>query len=170
MGPLHKKIKKKGYKPLGACEIIMPWNIFYIQNEKTKRKIFEKGLKKAENYALTLVEGKTKWGNFPILPDILYKFGIFLMSLWELKSQQKWFGFKAEKSKCNQCGICEDICPLENIEMKEYPIYKCKCQFCMRCVSLCPNNAIPCKFNYKGKTHHAVKANKFLNKDKGVRV
>lgn len=163
VGPLHKKLKKKGYNLFGACEIIMPWNIFYIQSEKAKRRRTGKGLKKAEKYAQALVDDNAKWGNFPLFPDILYKFGISLMSLWELKSQQKWFGFRVKKSKCNQCGICADICPLNNIEMKKYPVYRYKCQFCMRCASLCPNNAIPCKFNYKGKTHHAVKVKKFLN-------
>ncbi|MBI5680562.1 MAG: 4Fe-4S binding protein [Methanobacterium sp.] len=162
VGPLHNKLKKKGYNPIGACEIIMPWNIFYIQNKKAKRKRIDKGLKKAEKFAFGLTEGKSNWGNFPILPFIIYKIGLFIMGLWELKSQQKWFGFKAKKSKCNQCGICAEICPINNIEIDEYPVYKCKCQFCMRCVSFCPQKAIPCKINYKGKTHRAVKVKEFI--------
>lgn len=162
VGPLNKKLKRKGYKPLGACEIKMPWNIFYIQNEDVKKRRIDNGIKKAEKYAERLIKGHSKWGNFPLFPDILYKMGMSIMRLWELKSQQKWFGFKAEHSKCSQCGICAKICPLNNIEIKEYPVYKCKCQFCMRCVSFCPENAIPCKFNYKGKTHMAVNVKDFL--------
>lgn len=162
IGPLNKRLVNKGYKLIGAREIIMPPNIFYIQKDKSCKKKVHKGLKKAEKYAEELLEGKTKWGRVPILSDFLYGLGIALMRLWELKSQQKWFGFKAKKSKCNQCGICAEICPLNNIEMKEYPVYKCRCQFCMRCVSFCPQKAIPCKINYKGKTHSSVKLKEFL--------
>lgn len=162
VGPLHNKLKKKGYKPTGACEIIMPWNIFYIQSDETRKELIENGIKKAEIYAQALIDGKTNWGSFPVLPNVLCSLARSLMSSWEWKSQQKWLAFQAGKFKCNQCGICAQICPLNNIEMKEYPTYKCKCQFCMRCVSFCPNDAIPCKVNYKGKTHSAVKVNKFL--------
>ena len=166
VGPLHNKLKEKGYEPIGACEIIMPLNIFYIQSDDSRRKLIEKGLNKAEKYARELIGGQSIWGSFPILPSVVCTLGRSLMSSWEWKSQQKWFGFRAEKSECNQCGICAQICPLNNIEMKEYPVYKCKCQFCMRCVSFCPKNAIPCKVNYKGKTHQAVKVKRFVNNDK----
>lgn len=168
VGPLHNKLKKKGYDPQGACEIIMPSNIFYIQSAGTRSKLIVKGINKAEKYAQALVDGQARWGSFPIFPQILYTLGISLMSLWELKSQQKWFGFRAKKSSCNQCGICAQICPLNNIEMREYPVYKCKCQFCMRCVSFCPQNAIPCNVNYKGKTHRAVKVKKFIKDDRSI--
>ncbi|MDD3754605.1 MAG: EFR1 family ferrodoxin [Methanobacterium sp.] len=160
VGPLHNKLKKKGYEPIGACEIIMPLNIFYIQSKESRSKLIEKGIKKAEEYAQALFNGQTNWGSFPVLPSVLCTLSRSFTSSWEWKSQQKWFGFRAKKSECNQCGICVQICPLNNIEMREYPVYKCKCQFCMRCVSFCPQNAIPCKVNYKGKTHQAVKVKK----------
>ena len=32
VGPLRSLLEAKGYKTIGACEIIMPMNIFYIQN------------------------------------------------------------------------------------------------------------------------------------------
>lgn len=102
VGPLHNKLKKKGYNLIGACEILMPWNIFYIQSEKTKTKLIRNGIGKAEKYAQALVEGQVKWGNFPILPYILYSTGISIMRMWEWKHQQKWFGFKAKGSKCSQ--------------------------------------------------------------------
>lgn len=162
VGPLHNKLKKRGYEPIGACEIKMPMNIFYIQSDESRSKLIGKGIKKAEKYAQALVDGQANWGSFPVIPSVLCTLSRSLMSSWEWKSQQKWFGFHAEKSECNHCGICEQICPLNNIEMREYPVYKCKCQFCMRCVSFCPQNAIPCKVNYKGKTHRAVKAKAFL--------
>lgn len=163
VGPLHDKLKKKGYNPMGACEIIMPSNIFYIQSDENRSKIIEKGMKEAEKYAQVLSDGKAKWGSFPVLPHILNTLSRSLMKSWEWKSQQKWFGFKANASKCNQCGICAQICPLNNIEMNEYPEYKFKCQFCMRCVSFCPQKAIPCKVNYKGNTHRAVKVKELLS-------
>lgn len=162
IGPLRKKLEKKGYRPIGAREIIMPPNIFYIQKGQSCQNKIDKGLEKSEKYAKEILDGKSHWGRFPILPDLLLIFSLSLMRLWELKSQQKWFGFRTKRSKCTKCGICAQICPLNNIEIKGYPVYKCKCQFCMRCVSFCPQNAIPCKVNYKGETHQAVKIQEFL--------
>ncbi|MBM4242176.1 MAG: 4Fe-4S ferredoxin [Euryarchaeota archaeon] len=163
VGPLREKLKKKGYKPIGAREIIMPPNIFYIQDDETCKKKIEKGLEKAQKYALEIANGTSSWGRTPVLSDIMYYISKGLIGSWKWRSQHKWFGFKADKSKCNQCGICVDICPLNNIEMKDHPVHGYDCEFCMRCVSFCPRNATPCKFNYKGKAYRALRANAFLN-------
>lgn len=71
VGPLRKILEKKGYKPIGACEIVMPLNIFYIQDRAVCEEQVQKGLQRAEKYAHALLEGKSQWGRVPVLSDAM---------------------------------------------------------------------------------------------------
>lgn len=48
------------------------------------------------------------------------------------------------KSKCTGCGVCENVCPKEAIEVAEdtAEINKDICEACGKCVNACPNDAI----------------------------
>jgi ferredoxin/flavodoxin len=49
-------------------------------------------------------------------------------------------------SNCIGCGICKEVCPVNNIEIIESkPEFKHKCEQCMSCIQYCPQKAI----NYK---------------------
>ncbi len=69
VGPLRAILERKGYQPIGACEIVMPINIFYIQNAETNRKKVKNGLDRAEKYATALIDGTSNWGRVPFLSD-----------------------------------------------------------------------------------------------------
>ena len=44
---------------------------------------------------------------------------------------------------CTHCGLCEKLCPLDNIEIKDgRPVWKGNCTHCMACICHCPENAI----------------------------
>ena len=44
---------------------------------------------------------------------------------------------------CNGCGICEKICPVDNIKLvNEKPEWQHKCQMCTGCLHYCPQKAI----------------------------
>lgn len=46
-------------------------------------------------------------------------------------------------SKCNGCGICEKVCPVDNIEINmKAPVWLDKCQQCLACIHWCPQKAI----------------------------
>jgi ferredoxin/flavodoxin len=50
---------------------------------------------------------------------------------------------------CVSCGLCRDICPIRNVELKDgKPVFGSKCEQCMACIQFCPQRAI----NYQGKT------------------
>lgn len=50
--------------------------------------------------------------------------------------------FQADE-KCNGCGTCHRVCPVQNIKMKNHkPEFQHQCQRCMACIQYCPNNAI----------------------------
>lgn len=59
--------------------------------------------------------------------------------------------------KCNGCGICQKICPVQNIELIEgKPVWKHHCEQCMACIQLCPQEAIQWKNKTQkiGRYHH----------------
>jgi ferredoxin len=50
---------------------------------------------------------------------------------------------KVDKKKCNGCGICKDICPVNAIKIEhEKAIISDDCVECGACVNQCPNDAI----------------------------
>ena len=54
-------------------------------------------------------------------------------------------------SNCTTCGICKDVCPVQNIEMLDnMPKFKNSCEQCVACIQYCPQKAI----NYKNATQN----------------
>lgn len=58
---------------------------------------------------------------------------------------------------CNGCGLCERICPVENIQQSNgHPQFASQCMLCLRCLHACPQEAIQIgkltvgKFRWKG--------------------
>jgi len=50
---------------------------------------------------------------------------------------------------CDRCGICEHVCPVDNIALEEgKPTWLHHCQQCVACIQLCPRQAI----QYGGRT------------------
>ena len=61
-------------------------------------------------------------------------------------------------SSCNGCGICEKICPINNIHLVNHkPEWKKKCTNCLACFHWCPKEAIYLNIGKLGKRrkyHH----------------
>jgi len=61
---------------------------------------------------------------------------------------------------CNGCGICEKICPIRAIVMKDgKPVFTNRCEHCQGCVNLCPLRAIQfgrVKFGTPGYCHPEI--------------
>ncbi len=58
---------------------------------------------------------------------------------------------------CNNCGICEKVCPVNNIILVEgKPQWQHKCQQCLACINFCPEEAIEYgkKTLGRGRYHH----------------
>jgi ferredoxin len=74
---------------------------------------------------------------------------------------------------CNSCGLCEKICPVDNIIIDNgKPIWQHNCQLCLACIHFCPEKSIQYGTKTKGKKryHHPdIKADDILkqkvNKD-----
>jgi len=165
VGPLKKLLTAKGYACIGAREIIMPSNWFpkKIDEEANKFKVLW-GLKAARTYADDLVKGKTSWSRIPVLPDLFYKLccNDYMMENVNTKPGKK---IMVDRERCVSCGLCAELCPVENITMKGGPHWSDKCQTCMRCLSYCPNNAVSVK-DKKYVSYTAVKLRDLVPRNK----
>lgn len=156
VGPMKKALLKNSYLPIGAKEIVMPSNFGKIELQEKITQKTNKALEKARQYAENLVTGKTRWHRLPILGDLVGLLG---------KSKYPWrfMGKKIriETSKCSKCGLCAKLCPIQIIEMQDFPIKHDGCQVCMRCIAFCPAQAISFSNKFK-KRYKAVSANTLL--------
>ncbi len=74
-------------------------------------------------------------------------------------------------SSCTKCGICEKICPVDNITRPDgTPIWHNKCESCMACLQWCPVGAIemPTPMRKLSRYHNPeISAeNLYIDKDK----
>ncbi|MBE6062705.1 MAG: 4Fe-4S ferredoxin [Clostridium butyricum] len=79
----------------------------------------------------------------------------------EYKVFKDWIKNKDKKfnvnDKCISCGMCEKICPVDNIVIEHgKPKWNGKCVDCMACINICPKEAINI-----GKS--TVKKNRYRN-------
>ena len=59
------------------------------------------------------------------------------------KKAKKYFAVSVDTNICVECGICEQICPNNNIVLDEAGVHLgADCSYCMACVHWCPHAAI----------------------------
>lgn len=60
--------------------------------------------------------------------------------------QSAYSWIEVDRSRCNKCGICMDMCPMDVLRPGPdgYPFsrYRDDCWYCDACVFLCPRQAI----------------------------
>lgn len=141
-GPLAKHLMRKGYKPVGAEEIIMPEN-FPPGREITAagRARIEPGLQKAEKFVQSLLDNSAQWNDVPFWSDLL---GVVCRFKAPWSTMRRIFSLRINAEKCIKCGLCVKLCPVNNISggEKSVPVIDNGCQSCMRCIAFCPVGAI----------------------------
>ena len=104
----------------------------------------EKGDKRIKNGELKLEEiaeiirnnqkGKVKEGSIYPMKNSYFSF------IKEVNTMdEKYY----TDENCNGCGICQKICPVDNIKLvNEKPEWQHRCQMCTACLHYCPQKAI----------------------------
>lgn len=70
------------------------------------------------------------------------KFNEKLYKNWEI---EKMADITIDMEKCDHCGDCSDVCPMEVLVLKDGKITindPDECSYCETCVDICPNECI----------------------------
>lgn len=148
--------ESKNLTYMGTYQVVMPENyiaMFGVPTEEESVKIIESSEKETDRIS-AMISKNTK---FPkprsnaydkimssAVNPIFYKFFV--------KDKQFY-----ATDECVSCGKCVEICPLENIKIKDgKPKWNGDCTHCMACISYCPKEAIEYGKKSKGKRRYHI--------------
>jgi len=139
-----EKILKTKKKMLSAAFLItMPNNYiigYDIHSEERQKEFFKKANDQIENIR-EFVKNKTK----NLTPEIFEK---DVSRSEKINNQFRKKVNGTDKlfyidDNCNNCGICEKVCPVNNIILiNGRPKWQHKCQQCLACINFCPEKSI----------------------------
>ena len=152
VGHFHRLCDKKGLVLKGFAEIIMPDNYIFMTTGMEKeiaKQIVQKATVQINEIA-DIIKNETAFPDF--IPNRKIMSGIINGIFYSLFIKAK--GFHTNE-KCSGCGKCEQLCPLNNIEMhNNKPCWNKNCTHCMACISSCPTGAIEYRKKTQGKIRY----------------
>ncbi len=140
---LDKLLKKRGGVLHNGFNIRMPDNYLPFlnpPNEIKQREIITRA-KKTVLEIIPKIEAK-EIGSLPKSNILINLFGVLFYQVVfrNFKTADKNFW---SNDDCISCSICEQICPVKNIEMvKGKPHWLNNCEHCLACLHWCPKSAI----------------------------
>lgn len=139
---LQKALISKGLSLDSAFSLVMPGNYVIggdvcpkdkaaeiLKNAEERMKEIITVIKKRQTGVFQLIPGSSTFIHTAIINPLFNRFG---------RSTNKFFATDA----CTRCGLCEKICPVHSITVKEKPIWSKNCTQCLACINRCPSNAI----------------------------
>jgi ferredoxin len=163
----REQLQAAGIRMNAAYQITMPGN--YIVNYGAYEKDRQDKLFLNEKEAIRQIAEDVKaQKNIPVKPGgLLNKItkSIYRSNLKKFPTLDKNF---SASDRCNGCGICERVCPVENIRIEaSKPKWKGNCEHCLACIQWCPKEAIEYSTRSVGRKryqHPDVKANELFLK------
>lgn len=140
----EKTLESCGGKLAAGFTVCMPGNytpLYGAIAEEKQKKMFEAWQKKCKiiaEYINASKQGKKENNN--ILGNLIFSGLIYNLSAKHIPKLDKYFWVDA---KCNKCGICQNVCPVSNIDLNNgTPTWKGHCEQCLACLQWCPQQAI----------------------------
>ncbi len=135
---IKKVVKKTGNRFRSSIEITMP-NNFALDRVDNFDKMIVEQQDKLKTFADKIINDravdKNKWKLYDLFnPIAKSKF------IWNIMRSS--FKFEINTNICTSCGLCQKICPVNNIVTNNSLEYLDKCELCMRCINHCPVEAI----------------------------
>ncbi len=131
---LDKALKEKGLRLNYGRGGRMPANyvISYNPADPAKSgKTLEKADERLRSVATEIAAGAQSVKTIPVTAKNLYK---------DISALDTAF---TVNDSCTNCGLCERICPVENIILTDgKPVWQHHCEHCVACISWCPAKAI----------------------------
>ncbi len=139
---LSKLCKAKDVEYMGCAQIVMPENyvaMFYTPEQAEALQIIDDAESGIDAAAEFIKDEKPLPRHIPTLTDRVesaFVNGVFYKTCVHAKA------FYAT-DKCISCGLCEKVCPLSNVSLKNgKPAWGDDCTHCMACICRCPKEAI----------------------------
>ncbi|MDD3958017.1 MAG: EFR1 family ferrodoxin [Candidatus Izemoplasmatales bacterium] len=134
-----RALKKQGYDILMDRHLLMPYNILFRYPESLAKHMVIHTNHMAELIARDVIHQRRT-------PIIIHPWTWVVMMIMRIQ----WVAAKVngplfipKKRTCIQCGICQKMCPSDNITFDSgYPKFGFDCSMCMGCVMYCPTDAI----------------------------
>lgn len=74
---------------------------------------------------------------------------------WRKKQALLAADFSVDTSACTGCGLCEQVCPADNISLIDgEPVWHDKCTECLGCLHICPKRVIECGSKTKNRARY----------------
>ncbi|WP_028829069.1 EFR1 family ferrodoxin [Proteocatella sphenisci] len=136
-----KKLSKE-IKLNCAYSIVMPNNYIIGYDVDTEEEIAKKiyrGKQKIEIISNKVRERKDEW-DVSIGSNAFLKSNLVSFLFNKFAKNTKPFSVD---DTCISCGLCEKICPTDNITLIDgKPVWGSKCVMCLACINRCPQKAI----------------------------
>ena len=168
LGMLEDVLQIKGISLSFTDEVKMPGNYIVHYQAFTPdkvQKLIKATISKVDEFAKSIANGERK----PVKrkAQLLSKIA---NRIYLYKNIAEWDKKFVINCKCNGCGLCSKICPVDNIKIKErYPIWQHHCEHCLACIQWCPSEAIQYGKKTIGRTRYHnpnIKVNDIINEYK----
>ena len=137
---MSEALASKGITLNYGQTVVMPDNFFGIPDEKRVEQL-KAATPTIAKFAEEVAEGKADTAS--VKEAMLWKLFGTSASWWYLKNRLNFEKMTVDAAKCVGCGICADICQMENIKLVDgKPAFGTSCANCLGCVHWCPQSAI----------------------------
>ena len=144
-GILARLLKRYGAEIIGGLHLKMPDSIADVKalkrSGKKNKELIVKTEQKIHRAACNLKNGKPPQEG---LGPWYHLAGFFGQRLYfSYKTKKYTDKLKIDPAKCIGCGLCETLCPMKNLTVKNGISHaQNRCTMCYRCINKCPKQAI----------------------------